>query len=479
MSRFNHGRDRGTSAGESCGSAGIPPPVPGWTPRGVFHAAIAGKERGVEWYIVAGVLLCGVAFVASVLRELPVTPAVIYLAAGIGLGPWGLGLIQVDPAADAILIERLSEAAIVISLFGAGLRLRVPLNDRLWLVPVRLAFLSMLVTVGLIAVLGWWLLGVSLGVAILLGAILAPTDPVLAGEVQVDDPWDRDRLRFGLTAEAGMNDGAAFPFVFLGLGLLGLHALGTGGVRWAVWDLVGASVGGVIVGAVIATLVARLVLWLRLRYGHAVGLDEFLMLGVAALIYGTSLLLHVSGFLAAFAGGLALRRIEREAEGAANIEPTEPPTGVEDAIDEERAPAHLAHALLNRNEQLERIGELGLVVLAGVMLARVEFSWTSVAIAVTVLAIVRPVAVLVSFVGADIGPSQRRLTAWFGLRGIGSLYYLGFVLHQGITGDNAELLKSATLITVALSIVVHGTSSGPLLARYRRRTKLLRASARA
>jgi sodium/hydrogen antiporter len=429
----------------------------------------------VEWYIIAGVLLVGVALAASFVRELPLTLAVIYLGAGIALGPWGAGLITVHPMSDAATIERLAEVAIVISLFGAGLRLRVPIRDRLWLVPVRLAFLSMFVTVGLIALLGWWLLGLPLGVAVLLGAILAPTDPVLAAEVQVDDPWDRDRLRFGLTAEAGMNDGAAFPFVVLGLGLLSLHELGNGGIRWAAWDLIAAPLGGTILGGLIATVIARLVLTLRRRYGHGVGLDGFLVLGVAALIYGTSLLLHVSGFLAAFAGGLALRRIERESGGA-----EAPPELMDDAAatDEVQAPAHLAHALLDRNEQLERVGELGLVVLTGVMLADAEISWTTVGIALAVLTIIRPLVVLTSLLRADIGVTQRRLTAWFGLRGIGSIYYLAFALHRGVTGEDGDLLQSATLLTVALSIVVHGASSRPLLTRYRRKAAPLRASAR-
>ena len=157
----------------------------------------------------------------SVLKRLPLTTSVLYLAVGFGLGPHGADLLDLDPLDDARLLEHLTEVAVLISLFTAGLNMRVDFRDRRWLVPLRLAFGSMAITVGLIAAVGWSALGLSLGAAILLGAILAPTDPVLASEVQLNDPMDRDTLRFSLTGEAGFNDGTAFPFVMLGLGILG------------------------------------------------------------------------------------------------------------------------------------------------------------------------------------------------------------------------------------------------------------------
>src|SRR5919206_497446 len=132
----------------------------------------------------------------------------------------------------------LTPSAVLISLFTAGLKLRTALTDHRWRLPVRLAVESMIVTVGLITLVGVVGLGLPLGAAVLLGAILAPTDPVLASDVQVEGPTDQDRLRFGLTGEAGLNDGTAFPFVMLGLGLIGLHELGQAGWRWFAVDVV-------------------------------------------------------------------------------------------------------------------------------------------------------------------------------------------------------------------------------------------------
>jgi NhaP-type Na+/H+ or K+/H+ antiporter len=352
-------------------------------------------------------------------------------------------------------------------LFGAGLRLRIPLYDRGWWVPLRLAFLSMTVTVGLIAALAWWLLGLSPGLAILLGAILAPTDPVLAGEVQVRDPWDRDRLRLGLTAEAGLNDGTAFPFVLLGLVVMGLEELGPGGVRWIAGDLVGTTVGGVVIGAFVATAVGSVVLHLRRRYNHGVGLDAFLMLGIVAVAYGGATLVHASGFLASFAAGVFLRRIERRELGDRSVEKElDGVSNEEEAVDENHAPAYLARALLDSNEQAERIAELGLVVVVGAMLANVPFDPAAIWLVPALIVVVRPLAVVAGLIGAGVTTHQRRLIAWFGLRGIGSLYYLAFALEQGVGGADAEILAGLTLSAIAGSVIIHGVSVTPLLRRY-------------
>ena len=157
------------------------------------------------------------ALTGTTLKRLPLTTAIIYMTIGFVLGTSVLGVLPVDPMKDSALLERVTEVAVLISLFTAGLKLRTPLREGRWKLPLRLAFGSMTLTVAMIALAGAFLLHLPLGAAILLGAILAPTDPVLASDVQVADPWDRDRLRFALTGEAGLNDGTAFPFVMLGL----------------------------------------------------------------------------------------------------------------------------------------------------------------------------------------------------------------------------------------------------------------------
>ena len=216
-----------------------------------------------RWFIAAGLVLVSMALVGSVIRRLPLSTATVYLVVGVVLGPLGLGLLLVDPVAHAPVIELVTEVAVVISLFTAGLKLRLPLRDRAWLLPIRLASVAMVLTIAMVTAVGMLGLGLSLGAAVLLGAILAPTDPVLASDVQVSDAFDRDRVRFTLTGEAGLNDGTAFPFVMLGLGLLGLHELGPMGLRWLGIDLVWAVAAGLGVGMLLGTIVGRAVIHLR------------------------------------------------------------------------------------------------------------------------------------------------------------------------------------------------------------------------
>ncbi len=412
-------------------------------------------------------LFIAIALGGSVLKRLPLTTSVMYLVVGFGLGPHGMGLIDLDPLADAKLLERLTEVVVLISLFTAGLNMRVNFRDRRWLVPLRLAFVSMAITVGLIAVVGWSVLGLSLGAAILLGAVLAPTDPVLASDVQLNDPLDRDKLRFSLTGEAGFNDGAAFPFVMLGLGILGAHELGTGGMRWIAVDVLWAIFGGMVVGAALGVAVARVVIYLRKTHREAVGLDEFLTLGLVALAYGVALLLHTYGFLAVFAAGLALRAVERRDTGA-EVEPTmaRVASDEETATHPDTAPMHMAQAVLGFNEQLERIGEVVIVVIVGSLLGTPHLTWHALWFVPLLLLVIRPVSAVIGLHGADVARSQRWLIAWFGIRGIGSLFYLAYALEHGLDGSAADEIVALTLATIAVSVVVHGVSVTPLMQRY-------------
>ncbi len=429
--------------------------------------------KAVLWYLLAGVLLVMMAVAGSVLKRLPLSAGMLYLGAGVLLGPAVLGLFHVDPVRDSALLERITEVAVIVSLFSAGLKLRPSLRDPRWRVPVRLASLSMTVTVGLIAAVGVVGLGLSPGAAVLLGAVLAPTDPVLASDVQVEHAADRDRLRFSLTGEAGLNDGTAFPFVMLGLGLLGLHELGELGWRWLAVDVAWAVAGGLAVGTLLGMAVGRFILFLRREHREAVGLDDFLALGLIALSYGAALLLHTYGFLAVFAAGLALRRIERrhsgEDDAPADVRAAGEGSSAEEiATDPDRAPAYMAQAVLAFSEQLERIGTVGVVILLGGMLSQSRFTADALWFVPLLFLVIRPLAVVVGLAGAERSSLRRRLVAWFGIRGIGSVYYLAYAIEHGMPPETAERLTSLMLAVVVASIVVHGITVTPLMRRYTR-----------
>ncbi|VTU00903.1 sodium:proton antiporter : Sodium/proton antiporter, CPA1 family OS=Dechloromonas aromatica (strain RCB) GN=Daro_2072 PE=4 SV=1: Na_H_Exchanger [Gemmataceae bacterium] len=434
------------------------------------------------WFLVIGLLLTAMAFAGSVLKRAPLSAAMFYLAAGCAVGPAGAGMLDPRFPAGAAAVERVAEVAVLVSLFTAGLKLRVPPGDRRWLLPLRLAVVSMGATVGLVALVGVYLLGLPVGAAVLLGAVLAPTDPVLAADVQVADAWDDDRVRFALTGEAGLNDGTAFPFVMLGLGLLGLHDLGAGGWRWLAVDAAWAVAGGLAVGWALGTGAGRLVLHLRRRHREAVGLDDFLTLGLIALAFGVADLIRAYGFLAVFAAGVALRRVEmRESGGASREELRERRRAVDEedqATDPRTAPAHLARTVLRFNGHIERIGEVAVVLVLGALLSSATLAPAGWWLVPLLFLVVRPVATSAGLIGSGLRGPQRALVGWFGVRGAGSVYYLAFAVTHGLPGPLAAELVGLTLTVVAASVVLHGVSVTPLMTLYGRVRRRDRSPAR-
>ncbi len=418
--------------------------------------------------IIVGALLIVMTLSGSFIARLPLSAAMLYLGVGVAIGPMGLGLLKLDALKNVALLERLTEVAVLISLFTAGMKLKLPLTDQRWRIPVQLATVSMVATVGAITALGVWGLGLPLGAAVLLGAILAPTDPVLASDVQVANPGDRDRLRFGLTGEGGLNDGSAFPFVMLGLGLLGLHELGDGGWRWWAVDVLWAVAGGLGLGYLMGTLIGRVILYLRMRHREALGSDEFIALGLIALTYGLALVSQTYGFLAVFAAGLALRRIDELPQV-----PVAPPAPELSAAEQQasgaEAPAHMMNEVQRFNSQLESFVEVAMVLTVGVLVATVRFHSEVLWFIPVLFLVIRPLAVYLGLLGTPVKGAQRRLMGWFGIRGIGSLYYLLYAISHDIETALAQRLLSITLAVIIASVIAHGISVTPLMKRYEAR----------
>ena len=424
-----------------------------------------------QWFLLVGGLLLAMGLTSSALKRLPVTSAIIYLAVGMIVGPTVLNLFHFNPLKESALLEVLTEAAVLISLYAAGVKMPVPVSVARWRTPILLAFVSMTVTVGLVAAFAHYLLGLPLGAAVLLGAIVAPTDPVLATDVQIRHPGDRDRLRFTLTCEAGMNDGSAFPFVMLGLGLLGLHELGEFGLRWALIDVLWATAAGIAIGVVSGVALAHVTAYVRGKNAKRGVMDDFLGLGLIGLVYGVSVAVSAWGFLAVFFAAVALRQAERALAGAApdapdrlqTAEPEPPARSV--ATRREERPSVSGGSLVFK-EHLERLSELVLILLIGGTLFIDSWSWRAVGLACFLFAVARPVSVLIGLLGTRTPWTIRSLSGWFGVRGIGSLYYLMFAIQHGLPQPIALELIHMTLIVVTLSIVFHGVSVKPLMERF-------------
>ena len=414
---------------------------------------------GQQWFLLIGALLLVRGMTATLLQRSLVTSSILYLAFGMLLGPSALNLFHFNPLKESALLEALTEVAVLISLFSAGVKMPMPFGFSRWRAPLLLATVSMTVTVGLVAAFAYYVLGLPLGAGVLLGAILAPTDPVLATDVQIRHPGDRDLLRFTLTSEAGMNDGSAFPFVMLGLGLLGLHDLGDGAARWWIVEVLWATLGAVAIGVAAGVALARLGWKLRRAPHNHQLMDDFLGLGLIGVVYGLCVMVDAWGFLAVFFAAVALRQTELKLARAA------PPTA-----DGEPLPTVSQGALVFK-EHLERLSEMLLVILIGGTLFRDSWSWTAVGLALFVFLVARPASVLIGLAGSGTPWRIRALAGWFGVRGVGSLYYLMFAISHGLPEPLALQLIKLTLIVVTLSVLLHGISVKPLMSLFWRRGK--------
>jgi sodium/hydrogen antiporter len=414
---------------------------------------------------------------ATSFKRLPLSAAMLYLAIGYALGPGALNLLQLDMARDAHILRPVTEVALLVSLFAIGLRLRLPLNAPLWTLPLRLGFIAMLLTVPLLTLAGALLLGLDWGPALLLAAILAPTDPVLAHDVQVQDSGDIDLLRFSLSGEGGLNDGIALPFALLGLALCAKGSADVAAPDWRfALEAVAGIVGALVIGGGLGWITTGSVAWLRTRHAQALGLEGFFALGLIALAYGAAQLAHTYGFVAVFAAGVAMRRVEHRASGERSpreaIGAVDSADVVATAADPQKAHAYMAESVLGFTIELERIAEVAVMMIVGNVLASTRFAlftWHSALLIVVLFFVVRPVAVELSLLGSRASHAQRRLMSWFGIRGIGSFYYLAFAFETAPRAQDILPLVPLTLAVITSSVIVHGITATPLMNLYHRK----------
>ncbi|MEJ0037728.1 MAG: cation:proton antiporter [Gammaproteobacteria bacterium] len=438
------------------------------------------------WIAVSGALLLIMALSSAWMRRLPVSTASIYLGIGILMGPWGFAVLRLDLSRPSPWLERFTEMAVVLSLFVGGLRLRLPLRHPAWRAAWRLASVVMLASILGTALIAWLALGIPLALALLVAALLAPTDPVLAGSVTVDHSQDNDRLRYALSGEAGLNDGAAFPFVVLALLILGMDYSPSALASWAVTKLLWAIPAALAIGAAMGWLVGSVAIALRSRNRDTAAPTDFLALALIALSYTAAVSVGAWGFLAVFAAGIGLRRAEirtvettphpdtADRAGGAHP-PAETLVAPNTVTEKEMAEPAVAAGVLvaevfSFGDTVERILEVLLVVLVGAALAA-HLDWRGIVLGLALMILVRPPATFLCLIGTPIDLVQRGLIGWFGIRGIGSIYYLAYALNHGLSPAHAHLLADLTVSAVATSIVIHGLTSRPLMGWYESRRR--------
>ena len=381
---------------------------------------------------------------------------IIYVALGYAAFALPMGLPSIDPTADkfdALTLEYVTEFIVIASLAGAGIAIDRPVTWANWRQIWPLLAVAMPITIAGVALLGWWGLGLAPASAILLGACLAPTDPVLARSVQVGPPGERQRhdVRFSLTVEAGLNDGLAFPFTYLAIAAVGMTAIGGWTLEWFALDVVWRVVAGVAVGWAVGRAGAWYVFERDIdkieededggdekaaKYSTSEGL---IVLGTLLSAYGLAEIVQGYGFLAVFVGAVTAR----QRENASRYH-------------------KISHHFI---DQIEKIVLVGVLFAFGGMLASGVLSaltWQGAAIGLALIFVIRPLGGLISELFCGLPFPGRVAIAFLGIRGMGSIYYLAYGQNNG---DFAQLdiLWAVVSFTIAASILIHGVSAAALM----------------
>ncbi|WP_404378590.1 cation:proton antiporter [Caenispirillum salinarum] len=399
-----------------------------------YAAAIAG----------IGFLILLVAWVPLVIRRMPLSLPMICMGLGVLLDLALSPGVTLDFRAHPALTERLTELLVLISLTSAGLRIDERLSLRQWRATFLLLGVTMPLSIVAGALIGGSMLGLSLATALLLGAVLAPTDPVLAGDVQVGPPRSGPggHARFTLTTEAGLNDGLAFPFVWFAIGAATNGGLGGDWtLTWLVYDVGWRIAAGCAAGWAVGWLLGWLTFRRPRKFHLAASRRGFVSLGITFLSYGVAELIHGYGFLAVFLAALTVRRTEQRYEHT------------------------FAHDLHQFTDQIEHLMMMGLLIIFGFNLTGgllAPLTWSDMLVCLVLVVVVRPACGLAGLALSGQGWREVLVTSFFGVRGVGSFFYLAFGINHAGFADEARTWAIVSC-TVAISVVLHGLLSTPVM----------------
>jgi sodium/hydrogen antiporter len=393
---------------------------------------------------VTGAALLVTTLAVSLLDRINLSKTFIYLGVGLLAGPLALDLSPEDPLDVLAVLERLAELGVILSLLVVGMRIGRPISWSGWRSTARLVLIVMPATIFLVALAGSWWFGLALGPAILLGAVLAPTDSILAGPLEERSPEDEAEERFGLSSESGLNDGFAFPFVYLGFYLTTQRQEWQDWLAyWLVVDLLYAVAIAPPLGFLLGWATGRS--YLRLSAAGTVSNKrrQFVPLALLLAVYGFVEVIGAYGFLAAFTAGLGFRRaLQQETEALTYF------SDFTDSIDD--------------------LVKAAALIMIGALLRWSDFvdvGWGVVLFPLLFILLIRPGLTWLATVGGGFSSVARAYWAWFGIRGIGSIYYLSYALVRGVEGDVARLLFTLTVATILVSSLLHSFSMRPILHR--------------
>ncbi|WP_339750679.1 cation:proton antiporter [Algoriphagus aquimarinus] len=389
--------------------------------------------------LVIGVVTFSMGWMPFIAKKTRISFALFYVLIGIILYTLlGTKLPDPLPKNNNTIVLHLTELVVIISLMSAGIKIDIPFSLKKWSVSLRLVCIAMTLCVVFAAILGYFYLDLNLATAVLLASVLAPTDPVLASDVQVGPPNHKSNSfhKFTLTTEAGLNDGLAFPFTWLAI-TLAMISVGKEEsiVEWFAFHVLYQIIAGVILGYGLGKLVGYILFNISKKLKLIKRLDSFLALSLTLLVYGFTELIHGYGFIAVFVSAITLRHYEKD---------------------------HEYHRSLHSfTEQIERLlVSVILLVLGGsiAMGALNELTWKMVIFCMVFILLIRPVFAYISLLGTNLHFKEKLGISFFGIRGIGTVFYLAFALNTWEFG-NPDRLWAIVIFTITLSIFIHGLTA--------------------
>lgn len=386
------------------------------------------------------------AWLPSLSKKIRISYPIILLGVGAILFFAGIPLPWPDPFWPDTWLMYISELIVIISLMGAGLKIGNDYSWKSWKIPFRLIVVTMPLCMLAVYFLGVHLLSLSFPAAILLAAALAPTDPVLAAEVQIKDMEQKENslaTQFALTGEAGINDGVAFPFIFMAV-------LVAEAGSWANFDLsswfldkfllkIGLGIGiGYVIGRSVGYLLERLPTIKGVKHPHS-----FVAISITLTTYGVAELLHGYGFLAVFVAALSIRYEEK----------------IHNRIEEKM------HYFV---EEIERFLLVIWLILFGGSILNGLLSytdWRGIVFALLLIFLIRPIAGMLGMWNLDKPFPEKLATSFLGIRGIGSFFYLAWAFAKTDLFEEKVELYAVTALVVLFSIIIHGITAPRIMER--------------
>ena len=388
--------------------------------------------------LLSGLSSLGMAFMPAVAKRTRISYSIVYVIIGVIIYlVWPYLLPSPLPQANNQLTLRLTELIVIISLMGTAIKIDRSFSFKKWSTPLRLIFIAMILCILACVMLGTLMLELALSSALLLGAVLAPTDPVLASDVQVGPPNEKvkSETKFALTSEAGLNDGLAFPFTWLAI-VVAKSGVGSDTLfNWFSYHMIYKIAIGLFLGWICGKLAGYLVFTVFEKYKLMKPTDGFLAISLMLCTYGLTELVHGYGFIAVFISGLTLRHSEKK--------------------------HHYHKELHSFTDQMERL-LLGILLIffGGTLASGIlrPLTWEMAIFSISFLLIVRPLSAYISLIGATMHWKEKLAISFFGIRGMGSVYYLAFAIgHASFADENS--LWAIVAFTMLLSIIMHGLTA--------------------